>query len=149
MRVALCAATLRLTLAQLRAHAQFSLPELRVGTLDSLLTLSDELVKTSTLVEGVTSKIRRQLAELDRASAEVRGVACVTTPARTPARACRPPATRLARTACAARACSSPAARAWLAQKLGSPKPVARAHWTAPRAACWLTRRAPVRSWAT
>lgn len=41
-----------------------------MGTLDSLLTLSDELVKTCTLVEGVASKIRRQLSELNRESAE-------------------------------------------------------------------------------
>jgi hypothetical protein len=48
------------------------MPELRVGTLDALLALSDDMVKTMTLVEGVTGKIRRQLAEVDRASAEVR-----------------------------------------------------------------------------
>jgi hypothetical protein len=56
----------------LTCASQFALPELRVGTLDSLLTLSDELGKTATLVEGVAAKIRRQLGELNRDSAEVR-----------------------------------------------------------------------------
>lgn len=56
---------------------QFTLPELRVGTLDSLLALSDDLVKTTTLVEAVVAKVRRQLVELEGTSeeAEVRGIA--------------------------------------------------------------------------
>jgi V-type H+-transporting ATPase subunit C len=46
------------------------LPELRVGTLDSLLSLSDDLVKTTNLVEAVVAKVRRQLVELEGASNE-------------------------------------------------------------------------------
>ncbi|CAI5946948.1 unnamed protein product [Closterium sp. NIES-64] len=41
-------------------------PGLRVGTLDSLLSLSDDLVKASAHVEGVANKMRRQIEELDR-----------------------------------------------------------------------------------
>ncbi|CAI5461306.1 unnamed protein product [Closterium sp. Yama58-4] len=41
-------------------------PGLRVGTLDSLLALSDDLVKASAHVEGVANKMRRQIEELDR-----------------------------------------------------------------------------------
>lgn len=47
--------------------SKFSVPELRVGTLDSLLQLSDDLTKVATLVDSVTSKIRRQLADLGQA----------------------------------------------------------------------------------
>lgn len=43
---------------------KFSLPELRVGTLDALLGLSDDLVRVNAAVEGVTNKLRRQLLEL-------------------------------------------------------------------------------------
>ncbi len=60
-----------------RCRAQFALPELRVGTLDALLALSDDMVKTMTLVEAVTGKIRRQLAELDKSSSEVRSFAAL------------------------------------------------------------------------
>ncbi|CAM6127269.1 unnamed protein product [Calypogeia fissa] len=45
---------------------KFHIPDLRVGTLDSLLTLSDELSKVNTVVEGVTHKVRRQIEELER-----------------------------------------------------------------------------------
>ncbi|KAJ7524212.1 hypothetical protein O6H91_18G082800 [Diphasiastrum complanatum] len=44
------------------------IPELRVGTLDSLLALSDDLLKASSVIEGVTHKVRRQIEELDRTS---------------------------------------------------------------------------------
>jgi len=50
---------------------QFSLPELRVGTLDSLLALSDDLVKVNTLVEAVAQKIQRQVLELASADPQV------------------------------------------------------------------------------
>ena len=40
------------------------MPELRVGTLDSLLALSDDLVRVNALVEAVASKIRRQVVDL-------------------------------------------------------------------------------------
>ncbi|XXG49732.1 hypothetical protein AAC387_Pa02g3826 [Persea americana] len=47
---------------------RFTVPDLRVGTLDSLLSLSDDLLKSNTFVEGVSHKIRRQVEELERAS---------------------------------------------------------------------------------
>ena len=74
---------------------QFNTPDLRVGTLDSLLSLSDDLLKvneslsvycvvwgvvlrvmrislwnlqSNSFVEGVTHKIRRQIEELERGS---------------------------------------------------------------------------------
>lgn len=42
------------------------IPDLRIGTLDSLLALSDDLIKANSVVEGVTHKIRRQIEELER-----------------------------------------------------------------------------------
>eukprot|EP00898_Chlorokybus_atmophyticus_P008580 jgi/Chlat1/8723/Chrsp9S08577 len=51
----------------LAQNHKFNIPELRVGTLDALLTLSDELQKVNGFVEGVTGKIKRQLEDLDRA----------------------------------------------------------------------------------
>ncbi|RWV89101.1 hypothetical protein GW17_00048778 [Ensete ventricosum] len=76
------------------SRAQFTTPDLRVGTLDSLLALSDDLVKvirlacselsrlnfavtlnllgsdlqSNAFIEGVTHKIRRQIEELEKAS---------------------------------------------------------------------------------
>lgn len=47
---------------------RFNIPNLRVGTLDSLLALSDDLVKSNSFVEGVSHKIRRQIEELERVS---------------------------------------------------------------------------------
>ncbi|CAN4089293.1 unnamed protein product [Withania somnifera] len=47
---------------------RFNIPNLRVGTLDSLLALSDDLVKSNTFIEGVCSKARRQIEELERVS---------------------------------------------------------------------------------
>lgn len=44
--------------------SQFNVPELRVGTLDSLLALSDDLVKVNTLVEAIATKIQRQVIDL-------------------------------------------------------------------------------------
>ncbi|KAI5068612.1 hypothetical protein GOP47_0016957 [Adiantum capillus-veneris] len=49
------------------------IPELRVGTLDSLLALSDDLVKANSIVEGVTHKIRRQVEDLERVSGSEAG----------------------------------------------------------------------------
>ena len=49
---------------------KFSLPELRVGTLDALLGLSDDLVRVNAAVEGVTNKLRRQLLELSSSRTE-------------------------------------------------------------------------------
>ncbi|KAJ6817231.1 V-type proton ATPase subunit C [Iris pallida] len=47
---------------------RFNTPDLRVGTLDSLLSLSDDLLKSNAFIEGVSHKIRRQIEELERAS---------------------------------------------------------------------------------
>ncbi|CAM8898591.1 hypothetical protein QQ045_028464 [Rhodiola kirilowii] len=47
---------------------RFNVPNLRVGTLDSLLTLSDDMLKSNSFVEGVSHKIRRQIEELERAA---------------------------------------------------------------------------------
>ncbi|XP_077212169.1 vacuolar ATP synthase subunit C (VATC) / V-ATPase C subunit / vacuolar proton pump C subunit (DET3) [Tasmannia lanceolata] len=47
---------------------RFNIPDLRVGTLDSLLSLSDDLLKSNTFIEGVSHKIRRQVEELERVS---------------------------------------------------------------------------------
>ncbi|GAB4826363.1 V-type proton ATPase subunit C [Ancistrocladus abbreviatus] len=45
---------------------RFNVPNLRVGTPDSLLALSDDLLKSNSFVEGVTHKIRRQIEDLGR-----------------------------------------------------------------------------------
>ncbi|XP_073056362.1 V-type proton ATPase subunit C-like [Primulina eburnea] len=50
---------------------RFSIPNLRIGTLDSLLALSDDLLKSNNFIEGVSHKIRRQIEELERVSAVV------------------------------------------------------------------------------
>ncbi|KAL2320369.1 hypothetical protein Fmac_029338 [Flemingia macrophylla] len=47
---------------------RFNIPNLRVGTLDSLLSLTDDLTKSNNFVEAVTHKIRRQIEELERAA---------------------------------------------------------------------------------
>ncbi|XP_074282146.1 V-type proton ATPase subunit C-like [Silene latifolia] len=47
---------------------RFNVPNLRVGTLDSLLSLADDLLKSNAFVEGATQKIRRQIDELERSS---------------------------------------------------------------------------------
>ena len=49
------------------ANFKFGLPEFRVGTLDSLFALSDDLMKVNTAVEGTVNKIRRQLFDLQSA----------------------------------------------------------------------------------
>lgn len=43
---------------------KFDMPELRVGTLDSLMQLSDDLVKTSVTLESVVGKIRRTIVDV-------------------------------------------------------------------------------------
>eukprot|EP01122_Echinamoeba_exundans_P015079 TRINITY_DN7013_c0_g1_i1.p1 TRINITY_DN7013_c0_g1~~TRINITY_DN7013_c0_g1_i1.p1 ORF type:complete len:389 (-),score=96.63 TRINITY_DN7013_c0_g1_i1:57-1193(-) len=45
-------------------HYKFEIPDLRVGTLDSLMTLSDDLSKIDTFVESVVKKIGRQILDL-------------------------------------------------------------------------------------
>ena len=44
---------------QLSSNHKLDVPELRVGTLDTLLALSDDLVKASAQVDNVVAKIRR------------------------------------------------------------------------------------------
>lgn len=43
---------------------RFHLPQLKVGTLDSLLSLSDELAKVNAAVESTVNKLRRQLYDV-------------------------------------------------------------------------------------
>ena len=51
---------------------KFEVPSLTVGTLDTLMTLSDELVKTDNIVEQTVRKIEKTTAELfDRKSADL------------------------------------------------------------------------------
>lgn len=42
----------------------FGIPDLKVGTLDSLMALSDDLAKIDIFVESTTKKIVRQLVEI-------------------------------------------------------------------------------------
>uniref|UniRef100_A0A452XCE1 V-type proton ATPase subunit C n=2 Tax=Aegilops tauschii subsp. strangulata TaxID=200361 RepID=A0A452XCE1_AEGTS len=46
-------------------RAQFTVPDLRPGRLDSLLALSDDLVKSNIFIEGISHKIRRQIEDLE------------------------------------------------------------------------------------
>ncbi|XP_073355428.1 uncharacterized protein [Aegilops tauschii subsp. strangulata] len=50
-----------------RISSMFTVPDLHPGTLDSLLALSDDLVKSNIFIEGVSQKIRRQIEDLERA----------------------------------------------------------------------------------
>ena len=51
---------------------KFEVPSLTVGTLDTLMTLSDDLVKTDSVVEQTVRKIERTTGELfDRKSSEL------------------------------------------------------------------------------
>lgn len=43
---------------------KFDIPDLRVGTLDSLMTLSDDLAKIDVFVDSVVKKIGRQILDL-------------------------------------------------------------------------------------
>ncbi|KAL4566713.1 hypothetical protein LXL04_030835 [Taraxacum kok-saghyz] len=47
---------------------RFNIPNLRVGTLDSLLALSDDLLKANTFIEACSHKIRRQIEDLEKLS---------------------------------------------------------------------------------
>lgn len=55
--------------ADMSINYRFELPELRIGTLDSLMVLSDDLVKVNGLMEAVVNKIRRQLFEMQSLTA--------------------------------------------------------------------------------
>jgi V-type H+-transporting ATPase subunit C len=49
----------------LSQNYRFELPmSLRVGSLDALMVLSDDLTRVNVMVEGVVNKIRRQASEL-------------------------------------------------------------------------------------
>lgn len=52
------------TTTSLSTNNKFDIPELRVGTLDTLMQLSDELAKTNNLIEAVVNKLRRQVSDL-------------------------------------------------------------------------------------
>lgn len=56
------------------ASSRFNILDLHVGTLDSLLALSDDLSKANSFVEAVTHKIRRQIEDLEKASGVESGV---------------------------------------------------------------------------
>ncbi|KAG2429226.1 hypothetical protein HXX76_010996 [Chlamydomonas incerta] len=47
--------------AALGSNYKLEIPDLRVGTLDSLMALSDELSRTSTMMEAVVNKVKRQV----------------------------------------------------------------------------------------
>jgi hypothetical protein len=49
---------------QLSSNFKLDVPDLRVGTLDTLLALSDDLVKVSNAVEAVVTKIRRTVVDM-------------------------------------------------------------------------------------
>lgn len=53
----------------LGSNYKLEIPELRVGTLDTLMALSDELSKTSNVMEAVVGKIRRQITDFGGAGA--------------------------------------------------------------------------------
>jgi len=46
----------------------FKIPSLKVGTLDTLMQLSEDLVKVDSFVEQVTKKIGRQALEIEKES---------------------------------------------------------------------------------
>jgi V-type H+-transporting ATPase subunit C len=45
-------------------NSKFEIPELRVGTLDTLMQLSDDLAKTNNFIDVVVTKLRRQVLDL-------------------------------------------------------------------------------------
>ncbi|KIZ06482.1 hypothetical protein MNEG_1463 [Monoraphidium neglectum] len=49
---------------QLSSNFKLDVPELRVGTLDTLLALSDDLVKVSAAVDAAVAKIRRTVTDM-------------------------------------------------------------------------------------
>ncbi|GLC77785.1 hypothetical protein PLESTF_001066900 [Pleodorina starrii] len=53
----------RTSASMLCTNYKLDVPDLRIGTLDSLMALSDELSKTSNLIEAVIGKVKRQINE--------------------------------------------------------------------------------------
>eukprot|EP00056_Hartaetosiga_gracilis_P021237 m.23326 g.23326 ORF g.23326 m.23326 type:complete len:372 (-) comp8964_c0_seq1:635-1750(-) len=51
--------------------SEMNIPQLRVGTLDELISLSDDLHKADLYMEGVTHKLTHQLGELKSSKAEL------------------------------------------------------------------------------
>ena len=49
---------------QYSENCEFRLPQMKVGTLDSLLNLSDDLAKVNAAVESTVNKLRRQLYDV-------------------------------------------------------------------------------------
>lgn len=49
---------------QLSSNSKLDVPELRVGTLDTLMQLSDDMVKINNSVEAIVAKIRRTAVDL-------------------------------------------------------------------------------------
>lgn len=62
--------TLRLNVSSARLH-RFVVPNLVVGTLDSLMALSDDLAKINAQVENVVKKIERQYIDISGPSPEI------------------------------------------------------------------------------
>jgi V-type H+-transporting ATPase subunit C len=60
--------------SDLSVNYRLTCPDLRVGTLDSLLALSDDLVKVNSASEQVVEKVRRQFLELETQSGREHGV---------------------------------------------------------------------------
>mmetsp|Transcript_782 Transcript_782/g.1665 ORF Transcript_782/g.1665 Transcript_782/m.1665 type:complete len:381 (-) Transcript_782:379-1521(-) len=59
------------TQQDLCVNYRLAVPDLRVGTLDALLALSDDLSKSVALAEQATAKVTRQIAELSGSNDEV------------------------------------------------------------------------------
>ncbi|EFJ44420.1 vacuolar ATP synthase, subunit C [Volvox carteri f. nagariensis] len=59
----------RTSASMLCTNFKLDIPGLRVGTLDSLMALSDELSKSSTMIEAVLAKVKRQVNESGGAKA--------------------------------------------------------------------------------
>ncbi len=55
--------TLQDNTGSLSHNSKLSIPKLRAGTLDSLMTLSDDLIKHDHVVEAAVRKIERQMAD--------------------------------------------------------------------------------------
>ena len=74
--------TLKSAVAELATVVPFKVPAsgLRVGTLDSLMSLSDDLTKMDVLAEGTVTKLYKQLVELkpDEEPTIIGGACCTT-----------------------------------------------------------------------
>ncbi|KAM3404485.1 hypothetical protein ACQJBY_007527 [Aegilops geniculata] len=57
---------------------RFTVPALKGGTLDSLLALSDDLIRSNLFIEGASHRIRRQIEDLERDGGAGEGGALIT-----------------------------------------------------------------------